>query len=150
MPASELPHALQGSIVGLLAERADAALAAVDCTLPAACLGLGLIRTLDTERGLLYLLTPLPLDQLRRVNTLQVRVVDASLWCPISMSACPRSNLHRRASAAQVGRLELPQALLQSPGTQSPYLAPFSLSAEGSGSKIMKSRGNLARVGQAA
>ena len=40
--------------------------------LPAECLGLGLIRTLDTDRGLLYLLTPLPLDQLQRVNTLQV------------------------------------------------------------------------------
>lgn len=89
MPASELSHALQGSIVGLLAEGADVQSAAVDCTLPAACLGLGLIRTLDAERGLLYLLTPLPLDQLQRVNTLQVRLFDVSVKRQCSQVSMP-------------------------------------------------------------
>jgi len=79
VPATELSHALQGSIVGLLAQRAAEPSAAADGTLPAACLGLGLIRTLDTERGLLYLLTPLPLDQLQRVNSLQVRPFDVGV-----------------------------------------------------------------------
>ena len=39
---------------------------------PAQCLDLGLVRAVDTDRSLLYLLTPLPLDQLQRVNVLQV------------------------------------------------------------------------------
>lgn len=48
----------------------------------------------------------------------------------------------------QVGRLELPPALLQAPGLQSPYLSLFSLTADGSGARSMKSRGNLQRSGQ--
>ena len=95
----ELSHALQGSIVGLLAEPAQKAAehsAAADEALPAACLGLGIIRTLDSERGLLYLLTPLPLDQLQRVNTLQVRRCEVVFKLPMllhwhAQGSCLRS-----------------------------------------------------------
>lgn len=48
----------------------------------------------------------------------------------------------------QVGRLHLPPALLQAPGLQAPHLALFSLTADGSATRSMKSRGNLQRSGQ--
>ena len=74
VPTAELSHALQGTIVGLMSETADAADPSVGAhdTSPAQCLGLGLVRTVDADRGLLYLLTPLPIEQLQRVTTLQV------------------------------------------------------------------------------
>lgn len=80
MPASELPAAINGAVVGLavapegrlqtyqhtLNSAADAA--------PLPCLGLGIVRSLDVAAGLLFLLTPLGQADLERVNTLQVLV----------------------------------------------------------------------------
>ena len=39
---------------------------------PAECLGVGLVRACDAAEGLLYILTPLRLNTLQRVNLLQV------------------------------------------------------------------------------
>ena len=39
---------------------------------PAECLGVGLVRACDAAEGLLYILTPLRLNALQRVNLLQV------------------------------------------------------------------------------
>ena len=41
----------------------------------AECLGVGLVRTFDAAEGLLYILTPLPLNALQRVKLLQVPIV---------------------------------------------------------------------------
>ena len=38
------------------------------------CLGVGLVRTFDAAAGLLYVLSPVPLSTLSRVNLLQVRI----------------------------------------------------------------------------
>ena len=40
---------------------------------PAECLGVGLVRAVDADAGLLYVLSPLLLSSLQRVNLLQVR-----------------------------------------------------------------------------
>ena len=135
--------------MGLLADTADQpadppghAHGTAPADFPAQCLELGVVRAVDTERSLLYLLTPLPIEQLRRVNLLQVG--------PMIMRTAMDCMGHADVPVLrQVGRLELPPALLQTTGLQSPYLAAFSMSAEASGSKEMKSRGNMARARQA-
>ena len=41
----------------------------------AECLGVGLVRGVDADAGLLYILSPLPLSALQHVKLLQVRPV---------------------------------------------------------------------------
>ena len=79
VPLTELPAAINGAVVGLtvgpqqqlpsyhhtLSVLADAA--------PHPCLGLGIVRSLDSKLGLIYLLTPLSEAELQHVNVLQVR-----------------------------------------------------------------------------
>ena len=80
VPLAELPTAIRGAVVGLavgpqqqqpayrhtLNSPADAA--------PQPCLGLGIVRSLDTSAGVVYLLTPLSEAELQLVNVLQVRL----------------------------------------------------------------------------
>lgn len=78
VPASELPAAINGTVVGLAAGPPEAArtyqhvLNGGGDAAPLPCLGLGIVRSLDVEAGLLYLLTPLADAELQRVTTLQV------------------------------------------------------------------------------
>lgn len=121
---SQLWHALNGAVVGL-------------CTVAAPeeqrqqqqqqqrqqqpslpCLGLGLVRAADASCGALQLLTAVPEAELERTRVLQL------------------------------GRLELPAALLQTPRFMSPYLSLFGMSTAGTGSGAIKSRGNLMRASQ--
>ncbi len=51
----------------------------------AECLGVGLVKTVDADAGLLYVLSPLPLSSLQRVNLLQV--------CHLHF-ACAHERLH--------------------------------------------------------
>jgi polynucleotide 5'-hydroxyl-kinase GRC3/NOL9 len=85
---------------------------------PLPCLGLGVVRAVDAAAGRAYVLTDVEEDALQAVDTLQV------------------------------GRLELPPALLQTGGALSPYLALFSLATAGTGAGANKSRNNLQRAGQ--
>ena len=79
------------------------------------CIGLGLIRSIDVVGDRAYLLTNLPLTQLRHVNTFLV------------------------------GKIEMPVRLLQWGPYSSPYLCHNSIATEGTGSAPIKSRNNLLR-----
>lgn len=209
MPPGQVPYALAGAVVGLATASGlsqplhsmDAVCGRPDAA-PLACHGLGIVRAVDVEQGLLYLLTQLAESSMQLVDVLQVR--DRGLCAPASRLCCiavgwvvamkastlrsdqraaqaigkiavranqidgytgtslcrgegpawdmvsTRPHESERWLCSQVGRLELPPALLQAPGLQSPYLSLFSLTADGSGARIMKSRGNLQRQGQQA
>eukprot|EP00879_Flechtneria_rotunda_P025087 GHRR01026634.1.p1 GENE.GHRR01026634.1~~GHRR01026634.1.p1 ORF type:complete len:274 (-),score=92.87 GHRR01026634.1:95-916(-) len=63
---SELPTAINGSLVGLVCSAGGVQ------KHPQHCLGIGLIRAIDARKELLYLLTELPEEQLQQVDTLVV------------------------------------------------------------------------------
>ncbi|EAY72811.1 hypothetical protein OsI_00678 [Oryza sativa Indica Group] len=88
VPPSEVWHSLNATIVGL----------AISCgTIEAGrsipwCAGLGIIRGIDVQRGILYVITPVPLEHLQRVDLLLQ------------------------------GLIEIPKSLLQVRGCVSPYM----------------------------
>lgn len=75
----------------------------------------GLVRGIDPARGVLFLVTSLPLTELQGVNTLIQ------------------------------GKVDLPLQLMSAPPYVSPYLAFNSIAAEGTGSAMVKSRNNIIR-----
>ncbi|KAF1326326.1 Polynucleotide 5'-hydroxyl-kinase nol9, partial [Globisporangium splendens] len=81
----------------------------------APCLGVGLIRTVDVEARVLYVLSPLPIDMLARVNLL-VR-----------------------------GNFPLEALILGSSAANEPYVVTDVLSSEGTGAAVMQSRNNIKR-----
>ena len=83
---------------------------------PTPCLGVGLIRAYDSARGLLYLLTNVPEEQLQQVRRVQV------------------------------GKLELPERLLATSQFATPYQNIFCLATTATGAGQIKSRNNLLRV----
>jgi polynucleotide 5'-hydroxyl-kinase GRC3/NOL9 len=125
----QLAFSLNGAIVGLCGkhhnggggssgrgDESDALLSSNGGLAP--CLGLGLIRTADGASGKLYIVTPLSLEELEKVDLIEI------------------------------GRLELPPTLLQTGKFLSPYLALHSLSTAGTGAGVIKSRNNLMRSSQ--
>jgi hypothetical protein len=82
------------------------------------CLGLGLVRSVDGPRAELYLLTDLSDQQLARVDVLQL------------------------------GKLELPEKLLECRSFGCPYHGLFCLSSAATGAGQIKSRNNLLRSSQ--
>lgn len=118
--SSQLAYALNGAIVGLCGKQHGSGGGGGDGPLSglAPCLGLGLVRTADGASGKLYVLSPLSLEELENVELLEI------------------------------GRLELPPAMLQTGKFLSPYLALHSLSTAGTGAGANKSRNNLMRLGQ--
>ena len=92
LPDTEAVHVINGSIVGLCRvvmnslissdsppltsslgplSAASSSLRMYNGDTPIVpCLGLGIVRSIDVEKGLLYLLTPLPLERLKGVNML--------------------------------------------------------------------------------
>ena len=56
---------------------------------PAECLGVGLVRACDAAKGLLYILTPLRLNALQRVNLLQVTPICHILIRSVRQPALP-------------------------------------------------------------
>eukprot|EP00884_Botryococcus_braunii_P005046 jgi/Botrbrau1/14542/Bobra.0212s0009.1 len=124
---SEQLRAVNGALVGLLRcpehasprKEHDAAVGGRDAEdqLPQ-CLGIGIVRSVDVSRGLLYILTPILGEELEEVGMLQL------------------------------GRLELPAQLLQAGPFTSPYLRESLISAEGTGAGIARSRNNLIRASQ--
>jgi polynucleotide 5'-hydroxyl-kinase GRC3/NOL9 len=80
------------------------------------CLGLGVIKSIDIEQQVLYIVTPVAAEQLKGVNT----IIKASL--------------------------DLPQLVLVKDVTiNTPYLTADSISSLGTGATHMKSRGNILR-----
>lgn len=80
MPHLQVPAALAGAVVGLAsASGLSQPLHSMDAVCrppeaaPLACHGLGIVRAVDVERGLLYLLTPLAESAMQLVDVLQVR-----------------------------------------------------------------------------
>ncbi|KAG3206353.1 hypothetical protein PC128_g792 [Phytophthora cactorum] len=82
----------------------------------APCLGVGIIRAVDAEKRQLFILSPLPLSVLKRINLL-VR------------SSMPLDNILLSA---------------QDPA-QAPYVVTDVVSSDGTGSSVMQSRNNLKR-----
>lgn len=63
VPSSEIFYSLNASIVGLAVESEGPK------NLPW-CLGLGIVRGIDTVKGMLYVITPVPFNALKKVNLL--------------------------------------------------------------------------------
>lgn len=82
---------------------------------------LAIVHSVDPSLGLAgvaYVHSPLPLDQLEHITTIVV------------------------------GKLQLPTGLLAAEGLASPYLQLFCMTSEATGSSVIKSRRNLARLSQ--
>lgn len=88
VPAGEIWHSLNATIVGLAVSNASEGTRSIPY-----CVGLGIIRGVDIQKGLLYLITPVPLQRLQSVDLLQQ------------------------------GLIEIPTALLQVRGCVSPYMS---------------------------
>jgi len=81
MPSDQIPYALAGAVVGLAVasqlrhpvHTMDALFRTSSSEAPLACHALGIVRAVDVERGLLYLLTPLSEAAMLLVDTLQVK-----------------------------------------------------------------------------
>ncbi|CAL8467483.1 g7021 [Coccomyxa elongata] len=120
LPPNQLGYVLNGALVGLCSRSHRA----VTDSLPPAgqedtvCMGVGIVRAVDMTQGRAYMLAPLDLGSMQKVNVLQV------------------------------GRLELPPELLQSGPVVSPYLSTWSIGTAGTGAGAIKSRNNLARAAQ--
>ena len=80
MLPEQVPYALAGAVVGLATaigpsqhlNSMDAVYGRPEAA-PFACHGLGIVRCVDVEQGLLYLLTPLSEATMQLVDVLQVR-----------------------------------------------------------------------------
>lgn len=128
IPLGETVTVLNGAVVGLMGASNDPMKGTMskdvydrsfhDSLAP--CLGLGLVRGVDTAKKLLYVLTSVPPGQLPDV------------------------------SALRLGRLELPSCLLSGGPYWSPYQALFCLPLTGTGAGTIKSRNNLLRNSLAA
>lgn len=82
----------------------------------APCLGVGLVRAVDVEKRLLFVMSPLPLDVIRRVNLLI------------------RGNFPLASLVVDVND-----------PVQAPYAVTDVLSSEGTGAAVMQSRNNIKR-----
>ncbi|TYZ58715.1 hypothetical protein PybrP1_004090 [[Pythium] brassicae (nom. inval.)] len=128
VPPSQLLHSLNNSVVGLCVNprrpQPQPQLVGRPAGPPrvllepphAPCLGIGLVRAVDAERRLLFIVSPLALAVVRRVNLLV------------------RGNLALESIAVDV----------ESP-VQAPYVVTDGLAAEGTGAAVMQSRNNIKR-----
>ncbi|KAL3685364.1 hypothetical protein R1sor_003386 [Riccia sorocarpa] len=106
VPESERLHSLNGALVGLGVSWKSGTKYSGGPT--GTCVGIGLVRGVDVEKGLLYLLTPLDTETLQDVDTLMQ------------------------------GWVEVPVPLLLARGYVSPYLCHNSVAIEGTGSVSIK------------
>lgn len=119
--APQVLQALNGAVVALTMavskDKADGSNGNNTATEAAAsmCLGIGLVRSVDPDKQMLYVLTPTPLNLLEKATTLEV------------------------------GKLDLPLALLQTSTFMSPYISIWSITADGTGAGAMKARNTLLR-----
>ncbi|CAD6240139.1 unnamed protein product [Miscanthus lutarioriparius] len=71
VPAGEIWRSLNATIVGLAVSNASEGTRSVPY-----CVGLGIVRGVDVQKGLLYLITPVPLQQLQSVDLLQQGLIE--------------------------------------------------------------------------
>lgn len=77
LATSLVPQALNGAVVAFTAPATDAAadgeadIQAAD-TAPSVCLAMGIVRSVDPAKGLLYILAPVSLDVLQQATTIEV------------------------------------------------------------------------------
>ncbi|EGZ06003.1 hypothetical protein PHYSODRAFT_533258 [Phytophthora sojae] len=124
VPPSQLLFSLNACVVGLcfnpdykpVEEERDGPPRIVLQPVHAPCVGVGIIRAVDADKRQLFVLSPLPLSVLKRVNLL-VR------------SSMPLGNIILSA---------------QEPA-QAPYVVTDVVSSDGTGSAVMQSRNNLKR-----
>ncbi|KAI3943925.1 hypothetical protein MKW92_025848 [Papaver armeniacum] len=90
VPSSEIFYALNGSIVGLAVSSAKSSDSEHETPW---CVGLGIVRGIDVSKGIFYVLTPVPLSILEKVDLFLQ------------------------------GLLQIPTRLLQVPGCLSPYMS---------------------------
>ncbi|KAL6838743.1 hypothetical protein ACP4OV_031457 [Aristida adscensionis] len=88
VPAGEIWRSLNATIVGLAVSNTSKAAGSIPC-----CVGLGIVRGVDVQKGLLYVITPVPLERLQTVDLLLQ------------------------------GLIEIPTSLLQVRGCVSPYMS---------------------------
>ncbi|PUZ58389.1 hypothetical protein GQ55_5G506100 [Panicum hallii var. hallii] len=88
VPAGEIWRSLNATIVGLAISNVSEASRSIPY-----CVGLGIVRGIDVQKGLLYVITPVPLERLQSVDLLQQ------------------------------GLIEIPTTLLQVRGCVSPYMS---------------------------
>ncbi|KAL2653489.1 hypothetical protein R1flu_021617 [Riccia fluitans] len=106
VPESEKLHSINGALVGLgVSWKAGVKYSGGSIL---TCVGIGLVRGVDLEKGLLYVLTPLDMEILQDVDTLMQ------------------------------GWMEVPLPLLLARGYVSPYLCHNSVAIEGTGSVAIK------------
>lgn len=84
---TELLHLCNGSLVALMRE-GDIVGTGADSAL----LGLGIVRSIDPEMGLLYILSPLPLDVVATCNAVACPGSSSGLHLPLSMVFDPSSS----------------------------------------------------------
>ncbi|KAI5055660.1 hypothetical protein GOP47_0029181 [Adiantum capillus-veneris] len=101
VPAGEIIYSLNATLIGLGVSKEN------EQDAKPWCVGLGIVRAVDVSRGLFYVLTPLKLDVLQRVNTFIQ------------------------------GRIEIPAAFLKAPRYVSPYLCKNTITMDGTGSAAM-------------
>lgn len=82
MAGAQILQALNGAVVGLTkpAEKLQSALSGA----PSVCLGIGIVRSVDPDKQLLYILTPTAVQDLQQATTLEVRQAEMLCMC-ISM-----------------------------------------------------------------
>ncbi|KAG6553764.1 hypothetical protein Mapa_004679 [Marchantia paleacea] len=106
VPQNEKLYSINGALVGLgVSMRTEKKYPGGP---PAACVGVGIVRGVDPDKGILYLITPLDVETLQGVDTLLQ------------------------------GWMEVPLPLLQASGYASPYLSHNSVAIEGTGSVAIK------------
>lgn len=66
------PQALNGAVVAFTKAVADANADDSAEAAPSVCLAMGIVRTVDAAKGLLYILTPEPLDVIKQADTIEV------------------------------------------------------------------------------
>nr|CCA14231.1 conserved hypothetical protein [Albugo laibachii Nc14] len=118
VPEAQVLDSLNASLIGLCIQHSSRNDSHVPISnrFHAPCVGIGLVRAVDPVNRLLYIVNPLPLDTISRVNLII------------------RGNLALETFKEQ-----------QTNGKQSPFRVTGFLCDEGSGSTIMKSRHNIKR-----
>nr|CAB3471940.1 unnamed protein product [Digitaria exilis] len=71
VPAGEIWRSLNATVVGLVVSGASEAARSIPY-----CVGLGIVRGIDVQRGLLYVITPVPLERLQNVDLLQQGLIE--------------------------------------------------------------------------
>lgn len=125
------------------------------------CVGVGIVRSVDPARGLLFVLTDVPEEVLQTVDCIlggRLELPHALLTCCDTSSIAGGGGRLGRHAAATAGaaahrtgqRTKEQRTSGVSPAVRmvhSPYIAAFCVTADGTGGRAIRSRNNLVRLG---